>query len=319
MDSEGIGRAVTRISYEIIEKNKGLEDVCIIGIQRRGVALAKMLAEKIEKNENQKIDVGILDITFYRDDLSMLNEHPVLNSTDIPFSVQDKKVIEVPGFFQGYLNTIYYTVLGTLIGLTVTCLTAYPLSKQYLKGRRFFNLMFVFTMMFSGGLVASYINYRSLNILNTVWAVVLPGAISAYNMILTRTFFEQIPVSLEESAKLDGAGDLTVFAKIYLPLSIPIISTIMLFIVVGRWNSWFHEFIVLMDKAKYPVQIVIRNVVLEDEIRLSTQQAMSDQTTVTVTSLKYSIIILTMVPMLILYPFIQKYLVKGIMVGAIKG
>jgi len=251
-------------------------------------------------------------------DLAVLQNRVWLWPVDFTVAAY-KKVIEVPGFFQGYLNTIYYTVLGTLIGLTVTCLTAYPLSKQYLKGRRFFNLMFVFTMMFSGGLVASYINYRSLNILNTVWAVVLPGAISAYNMILTRTFFEQIPVSLEESAKLDGAGDLTVFAKIYLPLSIPIISTIMLFIVVGRWNSWFHEFIVLMDKAKYPVQIVIRNVVLEDEIRLSTQQAMSDQTTVTVTSLKYSIIILTMVPMLILYPFIQKYLVKGIMVGAIKG
>ena len=251
-------------------------------------------------------------------DLAVLQNRVWLWPVDFTVAAY-KKVIEVPGFFQGYLNTIYYTVLGTLIGLTVTCLTAYPLSKQYLKGRRFFNLMFVFTMMFSGGLVASYINYRSLNILNTVWAVVLPGAISAYNMILTRTFFEQIPVSLEESAKLDGAGDLTVFAKIYLPLSIPIISTIMLFIVVGRWNSWFHEFIVLMDKSKDPVQIVIRNVVLEDEIRLSTQQAMSEKTTVTVTSLKYSIIILTMVPMLILYPFIQKYLVKGIMVGAIKG
>ena len=251
-------------------------------------------------------------------DLAVLQNRVWLWPVDFTVAAY-KKVIEVPGFFQGYLNTIYYTVLGTLIGLTVTCLTAYPLSKQYLKGRRFFNLMFVFTMMFSGGLVASYINYRSLNILNTVWAVVLPGAISAYNMILTRTFFEQIPVSLEESAKLDGAGDLTVFAKIYLPLSIPIISTIMLFIVVGRWNSWFHEFIVLMDKSKYPVQIVIRNVVLEDEIRLAQQQAMDDKTTVTVTSLKYSIIILTMVPMLILYPFIQKYLVKGIMVGAIKG
>ncbi len=227
-----------------------------------------------------------------------------------------KKVASVNNFLNSYKNTFLYTLVGTAIALVVTTLTAYPLSKSYLKGRRFFNLMIVFTMMFSGGLVAGYLNIKELGIMNSIWAIVLPGCCSAYNMILMRTFFEQLPISMEESAKLDGASDMAILLKIILPLSTPIISTMVLFYAVGRWNSWFTEFIYLRDADKFPLQLIIRSVVLTGEMDMAAQ---GSSEIVTATSLKYSVVIVSMIPMLILYPLIQKYLVKGIMIGAVKG
>lgn len=228
-----------------------------------------------------------------------------------------KKVIQYDGFLRSYLNTILYTVADTLIALTVNTLTAYPLSKMYLKGRRAFNLYFMFTMMFSGGLIACYLNMKSLNLVGTIWAVLLPSACGAFNMILMRTFFEQLPVSLEESAIIDGANDFQVFTKITLPLSGPILSTMVLFFAVNRWNSWFTEFIYLNDKKMYPLQLVIRSIVLTGETEVAALSGGSE--VVLGQSIKFAVIILSMIPMLILYPLIQKYLVKGVMLGAIKG
>ena len=228
-----------------------------------------------------------------------------------------KRVIHYDGFLRSYGNTILYTVLDTAISLVVNTLTAYALSKMHLKGRRAFNIYFMFTMMFSGGLIASYLNMKSLKLVGTIWAVVLPAACGAYNMILMRTFFEQMPIAMEESAIIDGANDFQVFTKIALPLSSPIISTMILFFAVNRWNSWFTEFIYLNDKKMYPLQLVIRSIVLTGETDVAALSGGSE--IILGQSIKFAVIILSMIPMLILYPLIQKYLVKGIMLGAIKG
>ena len=205
--------------------------------------------------------------------------------------------------------------MDTIISLIITLLTAYPLSKSYLRGRKFFNIYFVFTMLFSGGLIASYINMTKMGLNGTIWAVLLPAACSPYTIILVRTFFEQIPSSIEESAFIDGANDFYVFSQITIPLSKPVISTVVLLFAVNRWNSWFSEFIYLSDKKLYSLQLVIRSIVLtgESEGVMQVGEAVLGQ------SLKYAVVILAMVPMLILYPLIQKYLVKGIMLGAVKG
>ena len=199
--------------------------------------------------------------------------------------------------------------------LAITMLTAYPLSKSYLRGRKFFNVFFVFTMLFSGGLIASYINMTKMGLNGTIWAVLFPAACSPYTIILMRTFFEQIPTSMEESAFIDGANDFHVFTKITIPLSKPIISTVVLLFAVNRWNSWFNEFIYLTDKKLHPLQLVIRSIVLTGE----SEGALQAGEVVLGQSLKYAVVILAMIPMLILYPLIQKYLVKGIMLGAVKG
>lgn len=228
------------------------------------------------------------------------------------------KVFEVKDFLRSYGNTFLYTIVGTAINLVMTTLTAYPLSKQYLKGRKAFNFMILFTMMFGGGLIANYILIKSLGMINTIWALVIPGAVSAWNMVLMRTYFEQLPESLEESAKLDGANDFQILLRIVLPTSTPIISTMVLYYAVGHWNSWFAPFIYLSDSAKFPLQLVVRTIVLTGEFNVM-QQIANGGEVVMQSSLKYAIIMISMIPMLILYPLIQKYLVKGIMVGAIKG
>ena len=226
-----------------------------------------------------------------------------------------KRALTYDGFLRSYLNTIRYTLMDTIISLIITLLTAYPLSKSYLRGRKFFNIYFVFTMLFSGGLIASYINMTKMGLNGTIWAVLLPAACSPYTIILVRTFFEQIPSSIEESAFIDGANDFYVFSQITIPLSKPVISTVVLLFAVNRWNSWFSEFIYLSDKKLYSLQLVIRSIVLtgESEGVMQVGEAVLGQ------SLKYAVVILAMVPMLILYPLIQKYLVKGIMLGAVKG
>ena len=171
------------------------------------------------------------------------------------------------------------------------------------------------TMLFSGGLIASYINMTKMGLNGTIWAVLFPAACSPYTIILMRTFFEQIPTSMEESAFIDGANDFHVFTKITIPLSKPIISTVVLLFAVNRWNSWFNEFIYLTDKKLHPLQLVIRSIVLTGE----SEGALQAGEVVLGQSLKYAVVILAMIPMLILYPLIQKYLVKGIMLGAVKG
>lgn len=232
-----------------------------------------------------------------------------------------KAVLESPDIPRSYLNTVIYTVVGTFINVAMTAMCAYPLSRKKFYGRNVFAFMIIFTMFFDAGMIANFMVVDQLHLTNKIWAIVLPGAINAWYMVIMRTFFQQIPEEIYESAHLDGAGDFVIFGKIVLPLSAPTIMTMVLFYAVGHWNSWFNALIYLDDKAKYPVQLIMRNIVLSGETSAlsSSAAAMSQDAGIIATNVKYAVVFVTMLPILLVYPFIQKYFVKGIMVGALKG
>lgn len=228
-------------------------------------------------------------------------------------------VFEDPAIIRSYGNTILYTVVGTMINLVCTSLCAYPLSKPDFYGKSFFTFFIVFTMFVSGGLIPNYLLVQKLGMLNTMWALVLPGAISVWNMIIMRTFFQGIPNELYESAHIDGASELQSLMKITLPLSKPIMATMAMFYAVGHWNSFFSAMIYLDEKSKFPLQIILRNMVVSGEMSNQTQELSGVFAAVTTTNIKYAVIIVAVVPILVVYPFIQKYFVKGVMVGSLKG
>nr|WP_242973535.1 carbohydrate ABC transporter permease [Pseudoclostridium thermosuccinogenes] len=229
-------------------------------------------------------------------------------------------VLKDPYIGTAYLNTILYTTFGTFINILFSTLCAYPLSRKNFFGKRIFTVMIVFTMFFSGGLIPTYLTVQKLGMLDTIWALVLPGAINTYNMIIIRTFFQDIPAELHESAYIDGANDIKIFAKIILPLSKPIIATMTLFYAVGHWNSFFSALIYLNEREKYPLQIVLRNMVVSGELTSQSNQmgAAADFLAID-TTIKYAVIIVATLPILVVYPFVQKYFVKGVMIGSLKG
>jgi len=221
--------------------------------------------------------------------------------------------------WRSYLNTLIYTSTGTLINMVFTCLCAYPLSRPDFYGRRVFNIFVIFTMFVSGGMIPLYLVIYNLKMLNTIWAIVLPGAISTYNMIIMRTFFSGIPMSLTESAYLDGANDVRILRSIILPLSKPIMATLTLFYAVGHWNSFMPAVLYLNSKAKYPVQLILRDIVVRGEIDSQMSMDLVGSGILSAMNFKYAVIIITVVPILCVYPFLQKHFVKGAMVGAVKG
>jgi putative aldouronate transport system permease protein len=218
---------------------------------------------------------------------------------------------------QAYWNTIRYTVVGTLINIFFTMSTAFPLSRKRFPSRGLFMKLILFTMLFSGGLIPTYLVIRSLGMVNKIWALVIPGAVSAYYLIVARTFLNEVPESLEESAIIDGANDIQVYFRIFLPLSKAIIATLALFYAVGHWNSFFAPLIYLNDKKKYPLQILLRGLLVSG----GTESAANTETerSVVMQSIRYTAIIVATLPILFVYPFIQKYFVKGVMIGSIKG
>ncbi|WP_430611031.1 carbohydrate ABC transporter permease [Enterococcus sp. DIV0876] len=230
--------------------------------------------------------------------------------------------------WRGYANTLYYTVLGTSINLLVTLPCAYALSRDDFYGRRAFTNFMIVTMFLSGGLIPSYLLIRSLGMLNTVWALVIPGAVSVYNVVVTRTFFQStIPREMEEAAIVDGCSDFRLFMQIVLPLSTPIIAVMALFYGVGHWNSFFSALIYLSDKSMYPLQMVLREILILQDMSSNTvgsnvtaevaNMLYSKQQLAAV--IKYGVMIVSSLPVIIIYPFLQKYFVKGMMVGSIKG
>lgn len=229
-----------------------------------------------------------------------------------------KLVFENKDIWRSYLNTITYTGVGTLINVMVTALCAFPLSRKDFYGRSFFTVLITITMFISGGLIPLYLVVNQLHLTNTIWAIVLPPAVSTYNMIIMRTFFSNVPFSLQESAYLDGANDLHIFFKIILPLSTPIIATLTLFYAVAHWNSFFPALIYLNEKSKYPVQIILRDIVVAGEFSEQGGDITNSMNIVAV-NFKYAAIIIAVVPILVVYPFLQKYFAKGVMVGAVKG
>lgn len=235
------------------------------------------------------------------------------------FSVSSYQIIfENQQVWRSYYNTIYYTVFGTIINVVMTIILAYPLSRRNFFLRNPISIMVTFTMFFGGGLVPSFILINQLGLYNTRWAILIPSAISAYNMIIAKTFFQSIPESLVESAKLDGASDLRILFSIVFPLSMPIISVLVLYYAVGHWNSYFPALLYLNDADLQPLQLYLRRILIENTGELSGDMAISVDKSLAAMQLKYSIIIVSTLPILCIYPFLQKYFVKGVMIGAIK-
>jgi putative aldouronate transport system permease protein len=228
-----------------------------------------------------------------------------------------KFILSTPTVFRSIGVSVGITVIGTLLSMIVTSLMAYALSRRYLIGRGVINFMVVSTMLFSGGMIPSFLVVKNLGLINSYWALILPGCVSAMNMIIMRNFFQALPTSLEESAKIDGASDLTVFIKIMLPLALPSIATISLFYAVGYWNSFQNAIMYIVDSKKWPLQVLLRQIVIMSSGIESNPSAADIQPPAS--SIKMAVIVLGTVPMLMVYPFIQKYFVKGALMGSVKG
>ena len=236
-----------------------------------------------------------------------------------------RKVFSNPDIWSGYRNTIYYTVFGTLINLALTLPCAYALAKKRLPLKKLINFIILFTMFFSGGIIPLYMLVNGMQLLDTVWAVVLPTAASAYNIIIARTFMETtIPEGLEEAAEIDGCDPFRTFFRIILPLSSPIIAVMALFYGVGHWNSYFNEMIFLSTRSKFPLQVILREIIIITQMTSSgTVTNMEAQTQAQMQQLagviKYSVMIVSTLPIILVYPFLQRFFVKGVMIGSIKG
>ncbi len=226
-----------------------------------------------------------------------------------------------PMILKGYGNTLYILVFGLALNMVMTCLAAYVLSRKNVMFNKVLTVIIVFTMYFSGGLIPTYLNIIQLGLENTLWAVILPGAISTYNMIVMRTGFAAIPDSLEEAAKIDGASSVRILWQIIIPLSKATIAVVCLYYAVTHWNSWFNAMLYLTDRAKFPLQLILREILIDNDTA-SMVNAMDvgvgDASFVGET-VKYAVIIVSVVPILCIYPFIQRYFTKGVMVGAVKG
>lgn len=233
---------------------------------------------------------------------------------------QDKEILI------GYRNTIFYTIFGTLINVTLTLTSAYALSKKRLRGRNFFTFLFAFTMYFSGGLIPTYLLVKSLGMLNTIWALVIPNAVSMYNIVVARTFFSNsVPSEIEESAFIDGCNISYTFVKIIIPLSKALISVLALNYGVGHWNAFFDALIYVTNRNLYPLQLILREILIQNQMKTEMMQVMAEGDDMVImqmkiaSMIKYAVIIVSSIPVLVVYPFIQKYFTQGIMIGALKG
>jgi putative aldouronate transport system permease protein len=255
------------------------------------------------------------------------SQHQGLLALPLGFTLDGYRLVfENPNIIRGYANTLLYVVLGTGVNLVLTCLGAYGFSRKNLLLRWPLFMLVLFTMYFSGGMIPSFLNIQNLGLINKRWALILPTAISVYNMIVTRTAFAAIPDSLEESARIDGANDFTIFTRVVLPLSKATLAVITLYYVVGHWNSWFPAMIYLQDRALFPLQTILREILLTDDLQtMSDVSALVGGDTGSVYTyyarqlVKYCTIIVATVPILAVYPFVQRYFVKGVMIGAVKG
>lgn len=224
-----------------------------------------------------------------------------------------------PAIGSAYLNTLFYVIVGTAINILLSSMAAYGLSRREVLWKNMIMFMIVFTMFFEGGLIPTFLLVGNLGLLDTRWAIIIPTAVSAFNLIIMRTAFQAVPVELEESARLDGANDFRICWSIVFPLSLPVIAVMLLFYGVSHWNSWFSAMIYLQDRALFPLQLILREILIaNDTSSMMTDISSGDQMPIGQT-IKYATIIIATVPILCVYPFLQKYFVKGVMIGAIKG
>ncbi|MBO9606349.1 MAG: carbohydrate ABC transporter permease [Paenibacillaceae bacterium] len=215
--------------------------------------------------------------------------------------------------------TTIIAVGGTLLNLIVTMLLAYPLSKKTLEGRSFFLMAVVFTMLFSGGIIPTYLVVRGLGLYNSIWAMMIPGLVSTFNLLIMKTYFEQLPEEVEEAAKVDGCGDVRTLLTIVLPLSMPIVATLGLFYGVGHWNEYFKGIMYLTDKHLEPLQVVLRNMIQTPNVSQELMVNTSDLPPLPPETIKMATVTVAIMPIVIVYPFLQKYFIKGMLIGAVKG
>jgi len=230
-----------------------------------------------------------------------------------------KVVLSNPNILTGYVNTVMRTVVGTVLTLLLTCVAAYPLSRREMPHRSMITFIIVFTMLFNGGMVPGYLLIKKLGMINSMWALVLPSVITAFNVIIVKNFFQSLPESLIESARIDGAGEWTVLLRIYLPLSKPVLATVALWTAVAHWNAWFDALLYITDDKKQVLQTFLQRIVIESSTELM-ELGISDTSMMEFTSetIKAATIIVTILPIICVYPFVQKYFVKGIMLGGVK-
>ncbi|WHY02786.1 carbohydrate ABC transporter permease [Neobacillus sp. DY30] len=226
-------------------------------------------------------------------------------------------ILSTPTLFKSLAVSIGVTGIGTLVSMVLTALMAYGLSRRYLVGRNSINFIVVFSMLFSGGMIPTFLVVKSVGLIDSYWSLILPVAINAFNLIIMRNFFQALPDSLEESAKMDGCTDFGVFVKIMLPLALPSIATISLFYAVTYWNTYMTAILYINDSTKWPIQVLLRQIVIVS----SGMQAEGSSVDVVppAQTIKMAVIVIATVPMLIAYPFVQKYFVKGALVGSVKG
>lgn len=227
-----------------------------------------------------------------------------------------------PALMRGFFNALFLTVVGTSFNILCTVMLAYPLARKDFYGRNFITIIMTITMFFSGGLVPTFLLINDLKMYNTYWALILPCALTISNVIICRTYFQSnIPEELYEAAQLDGCSDFKFLLRVALPLSAPVLAVLVMYYAVGHWNSYFNAMIYLADKDKFPLQVILRSILIQNQI---SAESLSDATSAEKAAgiadlLKYSTIVISTLPMMILYPFIQKHFVKGVMIGAIKG
>ncbi len=230
-----------------------------------------------------------------------------------------EQAIRNPALYDAYWNTILRTILGVACSVLLTSLTAYPVSKKTFPFRGWIMKLFVFSIMFNGGLIPSYLLVKQLGLIDSVWALVLPSAVVGFNVIVMRNFFEALPGELEESAKIDGAGDWRLFFQIVLPISKPVVAVIALWVAVYQWNAWLDALVYMNDPSKLVLQLFLRRTVIDETISIVPDLGILDQSQLVQENLEAAVIMMILLPILLVYPFIQRYFAKGILLGSVKG
>lgn len=229
------------------------------------------------------------------------------------------KVLDNPSIIKGYLNTLFVVGASVILNMTVTALAAYVLSRKNVYWNNLFTFLIVFTMFFTGGLIPFYLVVKGMGLMNSLWSLVIPFAVNTFNLIVMRTSFQAIPDSLEESAKIDGANHPTIFARIVIPLSLPVMAVMALYYTVEKWNGWFYASLFLKDRQLFPLQLILREILISNSTDLMLGTTAADQIVQVSATLQYATIVVATLPILCVYPFVQRYFVKGVMIGAVKG
>lgn len=230
-----------------------------------------------------------------------------------------KYVISSNQFLQSISISLIVTIGGTVLSLLLTAVTAYPLSKRQLPGIPFIMLLFIFTMLFNGGIIPNYLLMKELHLINSLWALVLPSLISVFNLLVIKSYYESLPEALEESARMDGARNLTILFRIIIPLSMPVLATIALFYAVYFWNDYFNPMLYINNPSLKPLQLYLRDIVMDADNSTALNKSADDMMNISPEGIRSATVISSIIPMLLVYPFIQKHFVKGVLIGSVKG